>query len=97
MTTTYGTKHFDAHTVHRPQEMRIFPVSNQQNQTISVSMSNPVLQSHFASIGHNMIGNFINSQPLGGVPVITPVSVQPATSSIISTTDLRYLNDLVLL
>lgn len=87
--TTYAVQHFDAYPVHRPQHTRIFPVSNQQNQAITVSMSSPVLQSHFASTGHNVISNSTNSQPLGGVPIISPVSVHPSPSSIVGTTDLR--------
>ncbi|EEF31585.1 conserved hypothetical protein [Ricinus communis] len=69
--------------------MRIFPVSNQQNQTITVSMSNPVLQSHFTSTGHNMISNAMNSLSLEGVQSLSPASVHPTPSSIVGTTDLR--------
>ncbi|XP_012064636.1 protein TIFY 6B isoform X2 [Jatropha curcas] len=83
--TSYGVKQFGAYSVHQPQQMRIFPVANQQNQTITVSLSSPVLQSHFASTGKNVN----NSQSLGGVPIISPVSVHPAPSSIVGSTDLR--------
>ncbi|CAK7349554.1 unnamed protein product [Dovyalis caffra] len=87
--TTYGTQHFDAYSVNRPQDTRMFPISSQQNQTITVSMSSPFLQSHFPPTGHNMITNPIVSKPLGGVPVITPASALPIPSSVIGTTDLR--------
>ncbi|XP_061953730.1 protein TIFY 6B isoform X4 [Populus nigra] len=72
------------------QEMRMFPISSQQNQTINVSMSSPILQSLFPPTGHNLITtNSIVSKPLGGVPVITPASALPTPSSVIGTTDLR--------
>jgi jasmonate ZIM domain-containing protein len=90
--TTHGKQHFDAYFVNRPQDMRMFPISSQQNQTINVSMSSPILQSLFPPTGHSMITtNSIVSKPLGGVPVITPSSALPTPSSVIGTTDLRYL------
>jgi len=89
--TTYGTQQFDAYSVNRPQDTRMFSISGQQNQTITVSMSSPILQSHFPPTGHNMLSNSIVPKPLGGVPVITPTSALPTLSSIIGTTDLRYL------
>ncbi|KAK3228327.1 hypothetical protein Dsin_008189 [Dipteronia sinensis] len=85
----YSLQHLDAHQVHRSQEARIFPVSNQPNQTVTVSMSSPLLHSHLGSTGQNVISPVINRQPLGGVPVMSPVSVVPSTSSVIGTTDLR--------
>ncbi|KAJ9162613.1 hypothetical protein P3X46_022372 [Hevea brasiliensis] len=87
--TAYAVQHVDAYPVHRPQQMRIFPVINHQNPTITVSMSNPNLQSHFASTGNNVGGNSINSQYLAGVPIVSPVSVHPTPSSVVGTTDLR--------
>ncbi|KAG5233862.1 protein TIFY 6B [Salix suchowensis] len=84
--TNYGTQQCDAYAVNRPQDMRMFSISGQQNQAITVSMSSPTLQSHFPPTGNNMLTNSIVSKPLG-VPVITPPSVLP--SSIIGTTDLR--------
>ncbi|XWS37559.1 hypothetical protein CRYUN_Cryun19dG0053900 [Craigia yunnanensis] len=87
---TYGLQHFDAHEPRRSQEVRIFPVSSQPNQTITVSMTNPLLQSHLASTGQNIIGNTVNPQPFAGVPIMAPpVSVVPPSSSIIGTTNLR--------
>ncbi|KAF9667506.1 hypothetical protein SADUNF_Sadunf15G0030100 [Salix dunnii] len=88
--TTYGAQHLDAYFVNRPQDMRMFPISSQQNQTINVSMSSPIPQSHFPPTGHSMITtNSIVSKPHGGVPVITPASALPNPSSVIGTTDLR--------
>ncbi|KAK0587422.1 hypothetical protein LWI29_022580 [Acer saccharum] len=85
----YSLQHLDAHQVHRSQEARMFPVSNQPNQTVTVSMSSPLLHSHLGSTGQNVISPAINRQTLGGVPVMSPVSVVPSTSSVIGTTDLR--------
>ncbi|KAK9278682.1 hypothetical protein L1049_028256 [Liquidambar formosana] len=87
--TAYPLQHFDAQAVHRPHEVKIFPVSNQANQTISVSMSTPVLQCHLASSGQNVIGSTINPRPLGGVPIIAPMSILPTASSIFGPADLR--------
>ncbi|XP_057995949.1 protein TIFY 6B isoform X2 [Hevea brasiliensis] len=87
--TTYTVKHFDAYPVHCPQQIRIFPVSDVQNQRITASMSSPVLQSHFSSTGHNVGGHSMNSQFLAGVPIISPVSVHSTPSSIVGTADLR--------
>ncbi|KAK2664565.1 hypothetical protein Ddye_003139 [Dipteronia dyeriana] len=85
----YSLQHLDAHQVLRTQEARMFPVSNLPNQTVSVSMSSPLLHSHLGSTGQNVISPAINRQHLGGVPVMSPVSVVPSTSSVIGTTDLR--------
>ncbi|XWS50852.1 hypothetical protein CRYUN_Cryun12cG0125200 [Craigia yunnanensis] len=87
---TYGLQNFDGHQSHRSQEVRIFPVSSQPNQTITVSMTTPLLQSHLTSTGQNINGNTVNPQPFAGFPIMAPpVSVVPP-SSIIGTTDLRY-------
>ncbi|KAJ6295068.1 hypothetical protein OIU76_023047 [Salix suchowensis] len=87
---TYGAQHLDAYFVNRPQDTRMFPITSQQNQTINVSMSSPIRQSHFPPAGHNMIAtNSIVSKPHGGVPAITPASALPTPSSVIGTTDLR--------
>ncbi|TXG57198.1 hypothetical protein EZV62_018511 [Acer yangbiense] len=88
----YSLQQLDAHQVHCSQEARMFPVSNQPNQTIMVSLNSPFLHSPLGSTGQNVISSAINPQPLGGVPVISPVSVVPSTSSVIGTTDLRQLN-----
>ncbi|XP_038679649.1 protein TIFY 6B-like isoform X2 [Tripterygium wilfordii] len=87
----YGQPHIDAYSVHRSQEVRVFPLSNQPNQTIAVSMHAPVLQSHFLFVGHNGLGNFVktNPQPLRRVPVTAPVSGFPNMSPVVGSTDLR--------
>ncbi|XP_038688402.1 protein TIFY 6B-like isoform X2 [Tripterygium wilfordii] len=87
----YGQLHFDAYSVHRSQEVRVFPVSKESNQTTTVSMHAPVLQSHFPPAGHYRLGNFVktNSQPLGGVPITAHVSGFPNTSSVVGSTDIR--------
>ncbi|ESQ48132.1 hypothetical protein EUTSA_v10021029mg [Eutrema salsugineum] len=72
------------------QGVRMFPNSNQQEETIAVSMSMPPLQSHYAPGGKSFISNNINSQPLVGVPIMAPpISVLPAPGSIVGTTDIR--------
>ncbi|XP_021291998.1 protein TIFY 6B isoform X2 [Herrania umbratica] len=88
--TTFGLQQFDGHQPHLSQEVRLFPVSSQPNQTITVSMSTPLLQSHLVSTGQNTIGNTVTPQPFAGVPIMAPpVSVVPPSSSIIGTTELR--------
>lgn len=89
--TTYPVpaQHFDSYPVHRPQETRIFPAANQQTQTVTVSMASPSLQSHYNPVVPNVVGSSINSHPLGGVPIVAPVTVLPTANSIIGTTNLR--------
>ncbi|XP_062159495.1 protein TIFY 6B isoform X2 [Alnus glutinosa] len=79
-------QHHDAHSVHRPQEVRIFPGYNQQNQTSTVALGTTVLQSHLAPTGQNMVGSTIKPQPLR---VVAPASFLPSTGSVVGTTDLR--------
>ncbi|XWS48232.1 hypothetical protein CRYUN_Cryun13aG0056700 [Craigia yunnanensis] len=87
---TYGLQQFDGHQSHCSQEVRIFPVSSHSNQTFTVSLNTPLLQSHLGSTRQNIIGNKANAQPFAGVPIMAPpVSVVPPSSSIIGTTDLR--------
>ncbi|KAL4633021.1 hypothetical protein ACB092_04G091100 [Castanea dentata] len=83
----YPKQHFDAHSVHRPQEVRIFPVSNQLNQTSPIALGTAVLQSHLASTSQNVVGSTIKAQPLGGITA--PISVVPPRGSMVGTTDLR--------
>ncbi|CAN1266760.1 Protein TIFY 6B [Linum perenne] len=86
-------QHIDAFPVGSNKDIRMFPFSNQRNQQVAVSLSTPILHSHFASSSaqsgfRNSIS--IKQQPLGGVPVTAPVSAVPATtSSVIGTTELR--------
>lgn len=86
--TAYPIQHFDAHSVHRPKEVRIFPVSNQLNQTSPIALGTTVLQSHLASTSQNVVGSTIKPQPLGGITA--PISVVPLRGSMVGTTDLRY-------
>ncbi|PON60714.1 Jasmonate-zim domain protein [Trema orientale] len=87
--TVYPMQHFDPHTAHHPQEMKIFPLSNQPNQTIPVALSTPILQSHLASSVNNVVPSAMKPQSFGGVPIISSVSVPPSSSSVVGTTDLR--------
>ncbi|KAJ0238394.1 Protein TIFY 6B [Hirschfeldia incana] len=72
------------------QGVRMFSGSKQHEEAISVSMSRPGLQSHYAPGGTSFINNSVNSQPLVGVPIMAPpVSVLPPPGSIVGTTDIR--------
>ncbi|KAF5445554.1 hypothetical protein F2P56_034600 [Juglans regia] len=86
MTVLYPLQQHDAHSIHRSREVRIFPFSNQQNQTSTVALGTTVLQSHPVSTGQNMVGSTIKPKPLRA---IAPVSVLPSTGSVVGTTDLR--------
>jgi jasmonate ZIM domain-containing protein len=81
--TSHGLQQIDAYPVHRSQEVKMFPVSNQSNQTIKVSMSSPHIQSHLGSNGQNHISKIMNQQ------FVTPISVLPPQSSVVGTTDSR--------
>ncbi|CAL9031727.1 unnamed protein product [Prunus brigantina] len=67
----------DAHSVHHSQDQRI-----------PIAFSTPLLQSH-PPVGQNMAGSTTKLQPLGGVPVVAPVSLLPSKSSLVGTADLR--------
>ena len=88
--TIYPVQHCDPHTAHRPQEMKIFPLSTQPNQTIPIALGTPVFQSHLASSVKNVVPSTLKPQSFGGVPIISSVPVLPSSSSIVGTTDLRY-------
>ncbi|XP_031406292.1 protein TIFY 6B isoform X2 [Punica granatum] len=90
--SVYPMQHFSTHSIGRSNEMKMFPSSNQPNQAITVMMSPPVVHSRVSSIGQNMICSAISPQPLGGVPVLPPVSVLPTSGSVIGSTDLRNGN-----
>ncbi|KAM0980209.1 hypothetical protein ACFX13_016207 [Malus domestica] len=71
--------------------MTVYPVPQfdahlVHHSQIPITLSSPVLQSH-APVGNN--GSTIKLQPLGGVPVLSPVSAHPSTTSVVGTTDLR--------
>ncbi|CAN6584804.1 unnamed protein product [Malus baccata var. baccata] len=63
-----------------------FDAHSVHHSQIPITLSSPVLQSH-APVGNN--GSTIKLQPLGGVPVLSPVSAHPSTTSVVGTTDLR--------
>ncbi|XP_038997092.1 protein TIFY 6B-like [Hibiscus syriacus] len=85
-----GNHYSEAHQSHHSRDSRVFPVSGQPNQTITVSMSTPLLQPRLGSTAQNIVGHTVNPQPFTGVPIMAPlVSVVPPSSSIIGTTDLR--------
>ncbi|GKV05201.1 hypothetical protein SLEP1_g17236 [Rubroshorea leprosula] len=87
---TYGLQKFDACPASHSQEVRILPVSNLPNQAINLSMSATIPHSHLATTGQAIVGNKGIPQTLGGVPIMaSPLSVVPASSSVIGTTDLR--------
>ncbi|KAK8599601.1 hypothetical protein V6N13_077516 [Hibiscus sabdariffa] len=81
----------DSHGSTQKQRGSNYTVAHQpQSQTITVSMSTPLLQPHLASTGQNIIGHTVKPQPFAGVPIMAPpVSVIPPSSSVISTTELR--------
>lgn len=83
----YPLQHHDAYSIHRSRKVRVFPVSNQQNQTSTVALGTTVLQSHQVSTGQNMVGSTIKPKPHR---VTAPVSVLPSTGSVVGTTDLRF-------
>ena len=87
--TVYPVQHFDPHTAHHSQEMKMFPISNQPNQTMSVSLSTPV-HLHLASSAKSMAPSTMKPQSFGGVPVISYLSALHCSSSIVGTIDLRY-------
>lgn len=76
--TVSPVQQFDAHSVHHSQDQRI-----------PIAFSTPLLQSH-PPVGQNMAGSTTKLQPLGGVPVVAPVSLLPSKSSLVGTADLRY-------
>ncbi|KAL6281711.1 hypothetical protein ACE6H2_018592 [Prunus campanulata] len=86
--TVSPVQQFDAHSVHHSQDVKIYPVVNQPNQRIPIAFNTPLLQSH-PPVGQNMAGSTTKLQPLGGVPVVAPVSLLPSKSSLVGTADLR--------
>ncbi|KAJ4710042.1 TIFY 6B-like protein [Melia azedarach] len=76
--TAYSVQH-DVHALHRPHDLKTFPVSN---QAISVSINNPFFKNHFATIGQNLGGANMKQQLLGGIPVTAPHSALPTIGSV---------------
>lgn len=83
------TGHHYSMTVYHPQEVKIFPASNQPSQTIPVALSRPVFQSHIASTVKNVVPSTTKPQSFGGLPIISSVPALPFSGSIVGTTDLR--------
>lgn len=73
----------EPHTIHRPHDVKMLPVSN-----ISLSMSNPFFKTHFAgSTGQNLAGATAKQQLVGGVPVTAAHPTLPSAGSIAGYTD----------
>lgn len=85
------TGHHYSMTVYHPQEVKIFPASNQPSQTIPVALSRPVFQSHIDSTVKNVVPSTVKPQSFGGLPIISSMPAFPFNGSIVGTTDLRYL------
>ncbi|KAL5827897.1 hypothetical protein ACOSQ3_019748 [Xanthoceras sorbifolium] len=75
--TAYSVQH-DAHPMHRPHNVKTFPVS----QAISVSVDNPFFKNPFATVGQNLGGANTKQQLPGGIPVATPHSSLPTFGSV---------------
>lgn len=86
----YPFQNGEAISVHRSQDVKMFPISNQTktNNAVPVAFNVPVFQSQLVSSGQAVVGSNVNLQPFGGVPIATSVSV-PFTSSVIGSTELR--------
>ncbi|KAG7012156.1 Protein TIFY 6B [Cucurbita argyrosperma subsp. argyrosperma] len=85
----YPFQNGEAISVHRSQDVKMFPISNQTktNNAVPVAFNVPVFQSQLVSSGQAVVGSNVNLQ-FGGVPIATSVSV-PFTSSVIGSTELR--------
>ena len=85
----YSLQHLNAHSVSCPQEIRMFPASNQRVQTIMFPMNAP-RQSHLSPIGQNAATcSTVTPQVIGGLPITSPITAPPAKSSVIGSTDSR--------
>ncbi|GAV66668.1 tify domain-containing protein/CCT_2 domain-containing protein [Cephalotus follicularis] len=69
----------DVNSVHRPHDVKLFPVTN---QAIPVSVGNPFLNNHFATSGLNLTATTAKRQLLGGIPVTTSHSTLPNVGSV---------------
>ncbi|XP_030460076.2 protein TIFY 6B-like isoform X1 [Syzygium oleosum] len=87
--TIYPQQHLNGISVHYPQEVKIYSGSNRPNKTASLPFKSPVLQANFSSVRENMVCSPVNSQPVGGVLGLPPVSLLPSTSSTVGYTDYR--------
>lgn len=80
--SAYPLHHISTHSVNRSHEMRKFASANQPDQDITVTMSPAIVHPRISP-------SRVGPQPVGGVPVLPPVSVLPSTGSVIGPTDLR--------
>ncbi|KAI3409569.1 Tify domain-containing protein [Psidium guajava] len=87
--TIYPQQNLNGISVHYPHEVKLYSRSNRPNKTASLPFKTPVLQSNFSLVRENMVCSVVNSQPLGGVLDLPPVSLLPSTSSIVGHTDYR--------
>ena len=76
--TAYSVQN-DVPSVHRPQDVKTFPVSN---QGISVSVNNPFFKNNFGTNGQNLVGANTKPQLLGGIPIATSQSILPTVGSV---------------
>ncbi|XP_044478284.1 protein TIFY 6B-like isoform X3 [Mangifera indica] len=76
--TAYSVQN-DVPSLHRPHDVKTFPISN---QGISVSVNNPFFKNHFSTNGQNMVGANTSPQLLGGIPTATSHSILPTVGSV---------------
>ncbi|KAE8652561.1 protein TIFY 6B isoform X2 [Cucumis sativus] len=88
MAVNYPFQNAEALSLHRSQDVKMFPISNQA--PVPMAFNVPVFQSHLVSSPQPMVGSNVNLQPFGGVPIATSLSV-PFTSSV-GTTELRNVS-----
>lgn len=86
--SVYPFQNAEAVSVHRSQDVKMFPISNQPSNAVPVAFNVPIFQSHLVSSTQPVVASNVNLQPFGGVPIATSISV-PFTSSAVSTTELR--------
>lgn len=84
----YPFQNAEVISLHRSQDVKIFPISNQPSNGVPVAFNVPVFQSQLLSSGQAVVGSNVNLQPFGGVPIATSISV-PFTSSVVGSTELR--------
>ncbi|GAB4850522.1 hypothetical protein Ancab_029832 [Ancistrocladus abbreviatus] len=83
-TTGYTRTKFDTHSLSHPHEKKIFPVSSQASQMVSVAMSSPAPQSHLVPTGQDPF----SSLSVGVASMVSPVPVVPANSASVGSTSL---------
>lgn len=68
----------------------MLPLASPTNQ-ISVSMTMPGHKSFISPVGQNLITT-VNQLPGAGALVASPISAIPSSSTVVGTTDLRYVS-----